>query len=82
MNKLTTRCFRISFNKHKTKVIVFGAKEEWLKISAQLYSMMLKTTKQARSLDVIINSNLNINSHIKSGMVSAQYYLGNLSRVK
>ena len=63
-------------------MIVFGAKEERLKVSIQLQSIMLKTTNQARNLGEVIASNLNFSSHIKTITKSAYYHLKNISRIK
>lgn len=46
--------------KDKTEVIVFGVKEERLKVNAQLKSVMLKITNQARNLEPDFNSHINI----------------------
>ena len=72
----------LQLNKDKTEVIVFGAKEERLKVSTQLQSIMLKTTNQARNLGVVMDSDLNFNSHIKTITKSAYYHLKNISRIK
>ena len=56
----------LQLNKDKTEIIVFGSKEEHLKVSAQLQSVTLKTTDQARNLGVIMDSDLNFSSHIKT----------------
>ena len=72
----------LQLNKDKTEVIVFGAKEEQLKVSTQRQSVMLKTTNQARNLGVVMDSDLNFNSHIKTITKSAYYHLKNISRIK
>ena len=72
----------LQLNRDKTEVIVFGAKDERLKVSSQLHSVMLKTTNQARNLGVIMDSDLNFNSHIKTITKSAYYHLKNISRIK
>ena len=72
----------LQLNRDKTEVIVFGAKDERLKVSTQLQSVMLKTTNQARNLGVIMDSDLNFNSHIKTITKSAYYHLKNISRIK
>ena len=36
----------LQLNKYKTEITVFGSKEERLKVSAQLQSLMLETTDQ------------------------------------
>ena len=43
----------------KTEVVVFGGKDERLKVSAQLQMTMLKTTDKARNLGVVMDSDLN-----------------------
>lgn len=72
----------LQLNKDKTEIIVFGAKEERLKVCAQLQLAMLKTTDQARNLGVVMDSDLNFNSHMKMITKSAYYHLKNISRVR
>ncbi|XP_068571421.1 uncharacterized protein [Cebidichthys violaceus] len=72
----------LQLNKDKTEVIVFGTKDERLKVSAQLQSLMLKTTNKARNLGVFMDSDLNLNSHIKTITKSAYYHLKNISRIR
>ena len=63
-------------------MVVFGAKEEPFKVSTHLQSTMLKTTDKARNLGVVMDSDLNFNSHINPITKSAYYHLKNISRVK
>ena len=56
----------LQLNSIKTEIIVFGTKEERLTVSAQLQFVTLKTTKQARNLGVIMDSDLNFSSHIRT----------------
>ncbi len=72
----------LQLNKDKTEVIVFSAQEEWLKVSAQLQSVMLKTTDQARDLGVVMDSDLDLNSYIKTITKSAYYHLKDISGTK
>ena len=58
-------------------VIVFGA-SEWLNICAQLPFVILKTTNQA----IVMDLELNFNSHTKSVIKSAKYHLKNISRIE
>lgn len=44
-----------------------------MKVSTQLQSLMLRTTKQARNLGVIMDSDLNLKSHIKHKKTPACY---------
>ena len=60
-------------------MIIFGAKEERLRTSAQLQTIMSKATDKARNL---MDSDLNFNSHIRSVTISAYYHLKNIARVK
>lgn len=72
----------IQLNAEKTGVIIFGPKTERSKISAHLGSMSLTNTNQARNLSVIIDSDLNFNSHLKFITKSAYYHLKNIARIK
>ena len=72
----------LQLNRDKTEIVVFGAKEERLKVSAQLQSAMLKTTDQARNLGVIMDSDMKFISHTKQITKSAYYHLKNISRIK
>ena len=66
--------------KDETEIIVFWSKEERPKVSAQLQSVMLETTDQARNLSVIMDSDMNFSLHIKTVIKSAYYHLKNMSR--
>lgn len=72
----------LQLNTEKTEIIVFGPKEERLKVSAYLDSMTLKSTNHTRNLGVIMDSDLNFNSHIKTITKSAYYHLTNIARIK
>ena len=43
---------------------------------------MLKITNRARNLGVVMDSDLNTNSHFKTSTKSAFYHLKNISRIK
>ena len=66
-------------SKDKTEIIIVGAKEEQITVSAQLHSVMLKTTNRSRNLGVIMDS---VRSHTKTITKSAYYHLKNKSGIK
>ena len=72
----------LQLNKDKTEIIVFGAKEERVKVTVHLESLSLKPKDQVKNLGVIIDSDLNFNSHIKSIRKSAFYHLKNIARIR
>ena len=72
----------LQLNKDKTEIIVFGAHDKRLKISAHLDSLSLQTKNQVRNLGVILDSDLNFNSHINSITKSAYYHLKNITRIR
>ena len=72
----------LHLNKDKTEVIVFWAKEEWLTVSAQLQSVMLKTINQAGNLCVFMDSDPNFSCHTKTITQSAYYHHKNISRIR
>ena len=72
----------LQLNTDKTEIVVFGPKEQRSKVTAHLESMTLKPTNQARNLGVVLDSDLNFNSHIKTITKSAYYHLKNIARIK
>lgn len=72
----------LQLNKDKTEIAVFGAMEERLKTCAQLRSVTLTTSNQARYLGVDVDSDLSLNSHIKIVLKSAYYHLRNISMIR
>lgn len=66
----------------KTEIILFGPKDERLKVIAHLESMILKSTYQVRSLDEVLNLHLNFMNHIKVVTNLAYSHLKNIARIK
>ncbi|KAJ0060291.1 hypothetical protein NL108_007794 [Boleophthalmus pectinirostris] len=61
----------LQLNSDKTQVIVFGPQKQRDSVSGHLQSLSLKPS----NLRVIMNSDLNFNSHIKSITTAAFYHL-------
>ena len=72
----------LQLNSDKTEVIVFGPQKTRESVNSYLKSLTLKPTNQVRNLGVIMDSDLNFNSHIKSITSSAFYHLKNTARIK
>ena len=71
----------LQLNKDKTEISVFSAKDEQLNVSAQLQTEMLNTTNQARNHGVVMESDLNLNSHIMT-VTKLAYYNLKILRIK
>ena len=56
----------LQLSEDKTETEVFGAKEERLKISTRLQTAKLETNNKARNLGVVMDSDLNLSSYIKT----------------
>ena len=82
LRRLMTDHNFLQLNKNKTEVIVFGAKENWLQVTTELQSINLKTTNQARNLGVVMDSDLNLEKHIKAVTKSAYNHFKNITRLK
>lgn len=72
----------LQLNSDKTEVIVFGPLKQRESVSSHLQSLSLKPTNQVRNLGVIMDSDLNFNSHIKSITSAAFYHLKNIAKIK
>ena len=72
----------IQLNSDKTKIIVFGPQKQRESVISHLETLSLKPNNQFRNLGVILDSDLNFNSHIKSITSAAFYHLKNIARIK
>lgn len=70
----------LQLNSDKTEVIIFGPQKQRERVSS--YLEFLKPKNQVRNLGVIMDSDLDFNSHIKSVTSSAFYHLKNIARVR
>uniref|UniRef100_A0A3P9MAR3 Reverse transcriptase domain-containing protein n=1 Tax=Oryzias latipes TaxID=8090 RepID=A0A3P9MAR3_ORYLA len=70
----------LQLNSDKTEVIVFGPQKQRESVSSYLHSLSLKPSNQVRNLGVIMDSDLNFNSHIKSVTSAAFYHLKNIAK--
>ncbi len=68
----------LQLNKEKTKFIVFGNKNEVLKVNAYLDSRGQTTKNQVKNLGVILESDLSFSSHVKAVTKSVNYHLKTL----
>ncbi len=72
----------LQLNKEKSEVIVFGNKDEFLKVNAYLDSRGQTTKNQVRNLGVILETDLSCSSHVKAVTKSAYYHLKNIARIR
>ncbi|KAJ0016334.1 hypothetical protein NQD34_014623 [Periophthalmus magnuspinnatus] len=72
----------LELNSDRTEVIIFDPQKHRESVSSHLQSLSLKPSNQARNLGVIMDSDLNFNSHIKSITSAAFYHLKNMAKIK
>ena len=72
----------LQLNSEKTELIVFGPQKQRESVISHLESLSLKPKQQVRNLGVILDSDLNFNSHIKSVISAAFYHLKNIAKIK
>ena len=72
----------LQLNQDKTEVLVIGEKNEREKLTAHLKTLALNTKHQARNLGVILDSDLNFETHIKNIIKTSFYHLRNIAKVQ
>ncbi|XP_073804016.1 uncharacterized protein isoform X1 [Danio rerio] len=72
----------LQLNKEKTEIIVFGNKDEVLKVNAYLGTKGQTTKNKVKNLGVTLESDLSFNSHVKAVSKSAYYHLKNIARIR
>src|SRR4029434_4984512 len=72
----------LKLNQDKTEVLVIGEKNERENLSAHLKTLALNTKHQARNLGVILDSDLNFETHIKNIIKTSFYHLRNIAKVQ
>ena len=72
----------LKLNQDKTEVLIIGNKTDRERLSTHLKSVSLNSTNQAKSLGVVVDSDLNFESHINSIIRSSFYHLRNIAKVK
>ncbi len=72
----------LQLNKEITEVIVFGNKDEVIKVNAYLDSRGQTTKNQAKNLGVILETDLSFSSHVNAITKSAYYHLKNIAIIR
>jgi len=72
----------LKLNTDKTQVIIFGKKDQRLKVATLLGMKGFEVVETVKNLGVIIDSDLSFNSHMKSVTKSSFYHLKNIAKVK
>ena len=72
----------LQLNSDKTEIIVCGSQKQRESVISHLETLSLKPNNQVRNLGVILDSDLNFKSHIKSLTSAAFYHLKNTARIK
>ena len=72
----------LQLNLEKTEIIVCGPQKQRESLISHLETLSLKPNNQVGNLGVILDSDLNFNSHIKSITSEAFYHLKNIARIK
>ncbi|XP_073804985.1 uncharacterized protein [Danio rerio] len=72
----------LQLNKETTEMIVFGNKDEVLKVNAYLGTKGQMTKNKVKNPGVTLESDLSFNSHVKAVSKSAYYHLKNIARIR
>ena len=72
----------LQLNSEQTEIIVCGPQQQRESVISHLETLSLKPNNQVRNLGVILDSDLNFNSHIKSISSAAFYHLKTLPESK
>ena len=72
----------LQLNSDQTEIIVCGLQKQRESAISHLETPSLKPNNYVRNLVVILDSDLNFNSHIKSITSAAFYHLKNIARIK
>lgn len=72
----------LKLNQDKTEILIFGSKKKRENFSSVLKGFSLNATNQARNLGVILDSDLNFESHIKNVCKTSFYHLRNIAKVR
>jgi len=72
----------LQLNSDKTEIIVCGPQKQRESVISHLETLSLKPNNQVRNLGVMLDPDLNFNSHIKSITSAAFYHPKNIARIK
>ena len=72
----------LKLNEDKTEVLIIGSSEQKTIISRQLGNLAVDSNGTVKNLGVIIDSDLNFNSHISYVTKTAFFHLRNIARIR
>ncbi len=74
--------FFLQLNKDKTEILIFGTEAQRQKIAAHHSSLSLESKSEARTLGVLIDSDMKFKSRVNHITKSAFCYRNNISKLK